>query len=207
MLYLFDANVLITASTTYYPLDQIPEFWSWIEHQGMIGNVKMPLEILEEVLAGKKEGDPLLAWVKDHRDVLLLAEDVDAAIVQTVVENGYAPDLTDDQLEEIGRDPFLIAYAMAGNERCVVTVEVSAPSKQRQNRRVPDVCNTFGVTCYNPFQAYCRWRRKRVPFWRRSGPLPREPFGVSLSLFSEVLFRTARSRQGRAVVGRGEANP
>src|SRR5450759_2383677 len=53
----------------------------------------------------------------------------------------------------------------------------------------------------------CRWRRKRVPKWRRSGPLPGEPFGVSLSLFSEVLSGTARSGQGRAVVGRGEANP
>src|ERR1019366_4836671 len=31
----------------------------------------------------------------------------------------------------------------------------------------------------------CRWRRKRGPKWRRSGPLPREQFGVSLSLFSE----------------------
>src|ERR1019366_7275739 len=29
----------------------------------------------------------------------------------------------------------------------------------------------------------CRWRRKRVPKWRRSGPLPGEQFGVSLSLF------------------------
>ena len=53
----------------------------------------------------------------------------------------------------------------------------------------------------------CRWRRKRVPKWRRSGPLPGEQFGVSLSLFSGVLSGTARSRQGRAVVGRGEANP
>jgi len=30
----------------------------------------------------------------------------------------------------------------------------------------------------------CRWRLKRVPKWRRSGPLPGEPFGVSLSLLS-----------------------
>src|ERR1019366_8920942 len=53
----------------------------------------------------------------------------------------------------------------------------------------------------------CRWRRKRVPKWRRSGPLSGEPFGVSLSLFPEALSGTARSRQGCAVVGRGEANP
>jgi hypothetical protein len=78
----------------------------------------MPLEILEEILAGGKNDDPLLEWMKDHRDLMQLAENVDPAVVQTVVANGYAPDLTDDQLEEIGRDPFLIAYAMAGNERC-----------------------------------------------------------------------------------------
>ena len=28
----------------------------------------------------------------------------------------------------------------------------------------------------------CRWRLKRVPKWRRTGTLPGEPFGVSLSL-------------------------
>src|ERR1035437_5849402 len=32
-------------------------------------------------------------------------------------------------------------------------------------------------------------RRKRVPKWRRSGPLPGEQFGVSLSLFSGVVVR------------------
>lgn len=154
MLHLFDANVLITASNTYYPLDQIPEFWAWIEYQATNGTIKMPQEILEEVLAGTKTGDPLLPWMTAMKKTLLLEENVDPAIVQQVVENGYAPDLTDDQLEEIGRDPFLVAYAMAIPDRCVVTVEVSAPSKKRQNRRVPDVCKNFGVVCYNPFQVY-----------------------------------------------------
>ncbi len=90
-----------------------------------------------------------------HKDVLRLKETVNPAIVNKVVTEGYAPNLTDDELEAIGRDPFLIAYALARpDDRCVVTVEVSAPAKQRQNRRVPDVCNTFGVACQNPFQVY-----------------------------------------------------
>ncbi len=55
MLYLFDANVLITASNTYYPIDQIPEFWAWIQHQGKLGNIKVPIEILEEILVGWSE--------------------------------------------------------------------------------------------------------------------------------------------------------
>jgi hypothetical protein len=60
VLYLFDANVLITASNTYYPIDQIPEFWEWLQFQGRGGNIKLPLEIMEEILAGKKDEDLLL---------------------------------------------------------------------------------------------------------------------------------------------------
>jgi hypothetical protein len=59
LLYLFDANVLITAKNTYYPIDQIPEYWEWLQFQGSAGNIKLPLEIMEEILAGKSD-DPLL---------------------------------------------------------------------------------------------------------------------------------------------------
>lgn len=154
MLFLFDANVLITASNTYYPLDQIPEFWSWVEYQASEGNIKLPLEMLEEILAGGKKDDPLLAWMKAHKDTLCLDENPDPTKVQRVVNDGYAPDLADDELEEIGRDPFLIAFALDDAERCVVTTEVSKPGKRRQNRKIPDVCSTLGVVCYNPFQVY-----------------------------------------------------
>jgi len=154
VLYLFDANVLITASNTYYPIDQIPEFWEWLQFQAKAGNIKLPLEIMEEILAGKKDDDLLLAWMKEaaNKTALLLDEAVDADLVNTVVEKGYAPDLTDDEVEEIGRDPFLVAYAMSGPDRMVVTREVSASSKKRQNRKLPDVCNTFGVQWCNPFR-------------------------------------------------------
>lgn len=51
----------------------------------------------------------------------------------------YAPDLNDSEIEEIGQEPFLI-YALDDVANfTVVTKEVSAPSKQRANRRVPDV--------------------------------------------------------------------
>ena len=73
-------------------------------------------------------------------------------MVQEVIEQGYGSDLTDDELEEIGRDPILIAYGRIDlANRCVVTTEASAPSKKRQNRRVPDVCNDFGVAWCNTF--------------------------------------------------------
>lgn len=154
-MYLFDASVLITAHNTYYPVDDIPEFWEWLSHQGTIGNIKIPVEILEEVLAGSKKDDLLVAWMKDNKETLRLHEDVDAALVNTIVTQGYAADLTDDEIIKIGRDPFLVAYGLANpTERCVVTAEPSAPSKQRANRRIPDVCGQFGVPCQNPFMVY-----------------------------------------------------
>jgi hypothetical protein len=114
----------------------------------------MPLEIIEEVKAGSKENDLLVEWIQNdgNHDALLLNEDVDPTLVQHVVNNGYANDLTDDEIEQLGRDPFLVAYAMGGDGRCVVTTEVSKPSKRRQNRRVPDVCTSLRLQCCNTFE-------------------------------------------------------
>ena len=63
MLYLLDANVLITASNTYYPIDQVPECWSWLQHQAVFGHVKVPLEVMEEVRVGRRDNDSLLDWI------------------------------------------------------------------------------------------------------------------------------------------------
>ena len=97
--------------------------------------------------------DLLFAWLHDEqtKHALLLADAVDPRLVQKVLAEGYATDLTDDEVDQIGRDPFLIAHALAENGRCVVTVETSQPKKIRQNRKIPDVCKSFGQACCNPF--------------------------------------------------------
>lgn len=155
MLYLLDASTLITANNTYYPIDSVPEFWEWLQHQSEQGHAKMPLEIFEEVKDGPKgTKDLLFAWIQTAavKKALKLNEAVDATLVQSVIATGYAPDLTDTETEQLGRDPFLVAYAMADpKNRVVVTSEVSKPSKTRQNRRLPDVCNTMGVDWCDPF--------------------------------------------------------
>ena len=70
-----------------------------------------------------------------------------------MTEEGYAPDLTDIEIEEIGRDPFLIAYALADPEnRTVVTTERSRPRAQRKNRKVPDVCDQFSIRALHAFR-------------------------------------------------------
>ena len=81
-----DANITITANSTYYPIDQVPEFWSWLQHQGERGTIKIPLEIMEEVKQGHKD-DPLVEWIKkpEVEQALLLDESVDMLMVQHVV--------------------------------------------------------------------------------------------------------------------------
>ncbi|MCQ4188457.1 DUF4411 family protein [Methylocystis sp. NLS-7] len=151
MLYLLDANVLITANNLYYEFARVPEFWDWLLHMGEAGHIKLPIEVLEEIISGT---DDLSEWLsqKENRRSLELAEDVNITFVQQVINKGYAPDLSDDEIEMIGRDPFLIAYALVDPaERCVVTTEVSKPSKQRANRHIPDVCKTLGVTSVDSF--------------------------------------------------------
>ncbi|PDT33884.1 MULTISPECIES: DUF4411 family protein [Rhizobiaceae] len=149
-MHLLDANVLITAHNLYYPIGRFPEFWDWLVHMGEAGEIKVPVEILEEITEGSEIG----RWLSeaDNYSVLRLDEDVDPALVQAVIEK-YAPDLNDAEVIEIGRDPFLIAYAMAlPANRIVVTVEASKPSAKRANRRIPDVCKDLGVKWCNSFE-------------------------------------------------------
>ncbi len=152
MLYLLDANVLIDANRDYYPIERVPEFWEWLQAAGENGSAKVPLEMYEEISDGD---DPLADWAKQPstKKALLFQEEVEVVLVARVVERGYAADLTDDEVEKIGRDPFLIAYALKDpNSRCVVTTEVSKPRQQRANRHLPDVCKDLGVGCCHTFE-------------------------------------------------------
>ena len=42
MLYLLDANILITANSFYYEIDRIPQFWDWILRYAALGRIKIP---------------------------------------------------------------------------------------------------------------------------------------------------------------------
>lgn len=149
MLYLIDAGTLITAKNLYYEFGRVNEYWEWLIYQAELGNVKLPIEIYEEVTAGK---DELSDWAKSHKKELQLEEEVDVALVQKVIAEGYADDLTDIEIEIIGRDAFLIAYGLADqSERTIVTTEVRS-NKKRQNRSIPSVCDDLSVRCCDAFE-------------------------------------------------------
>lgn len=132
------------------------------------GYVKMPIEIFEEVKDGPKEKDLLFDWLQEevNKKALILPGDADPSLVQKVITFGYADDLNDDEVERLGRDPFLIAHAMVDVGRCVVTAESSQPKKQRHNKKVPNVCDALNVVWCDPY-AFVRklgfstnWKKK-----------------------------------------------
>lgn len=152
MLHLLDANVLIDANRDYYPMERVPEFWAWLAHLARGGRIAMPREVFDEVKTGR---DEVAKWLKHGQTggALLLDEDADPSLVARVVSQGYASDLNEDEVQKLGRDPFLIAAALkdpAG--RRVVTTESRKPTAQRANRRIPDVCDRLGVVSLDTFQ-------------------------------------------------------
>jgi hypothetical protein len=152
--YLLDANVLIRAHEDYYPIDRVPQFWVWLLSKAEQGRVSIPFEIYGELSVF--EG-PLKSWItdSDHSKHLLHDARTDPALLNQVIDSGYAPDLTDDELEKIGQDPFLIAYALKNPAGfTVVTKEVSAPSKKRANRKIPDACSAVNVSSISDFEFF-----------------------------------------------------
>jgi hypothetical protein len=99
---------------------------------------------------------PSATWLTQRhvRETLILNENIPVSVIRHVIDVGYAPDLTDVEIDAIGKDPFLVASALSGTNRVVVTLEVSKPSKRRQNRKVPDVWLTCGVRSIGPFELY-----------------------------------------------------
>lgn len=142
--YLLDANVLIDAQNLYYGFGVVPEFWEWLENQMEIGTIKMPIEILNEVL---KKDDELTRWLKTNQSKFILDEEIENQ--DEIITAGYLiprEEINEKDVEKIGRDSILIEYALHDNQnRIVVTAENSAPSKNGSNRKVPDVCKTLQV--------------------------------------------------------------
>ena len=151
MLYLVDASTLITAHNTYYALHRVPEFWEWLRHYGAAGTIKIPAAIYTEVEDGN---DALAAWMAEaaSKDVLLFGEEPVLPLVQAVSAR-YGADLSEADIETIGKDPFLIAAALADQYgRCVVTAEVSKPRRQGPNRHIPNICEDIGVQWHSPVE-------------------------------------------------------
>jgi len=156
-MYLLDANTIMEAHDTFYPVDRIPQFWEWLQKQGEAGLVKMPYEIHDEF--DGKHGLHV-EWITspEVKAALLLDENADPGLVQSAIDNGYQgqdPAFDDIQHTKYGKDPFLVAYALVNPaDRIVVTREVSKRTQRLGNTKLPDACDDCGIAWINDFGLY-----------------------------------------------------
>jgi hypothetical protein len=150
LLYLLDANTIIESSKKYYQFNRVRPFWDWILYHAEKGDLKIPYEIYEENIKGKK--DEFVTWFEQEeiRTKLQLNERIARNDLLRVINEGYAPDLNDIEIEKMGRDPFLIAYALSKPNRCVVTLEIPG-NNIRHNKKIPNVCQHFGIPTISLF--------------------------------------------------------
>lgn len=88
------------------------------------------------------------------KTALILDETVSEILINKVLDEGYGSPLTDNDIEKIGQDAFLIAYGLANSNRTIVTKETSKPSAQKGNRKIPDVCNSLSIKWTRDFELY-----------------------------------------------------
>lgn len=150
MIYLFDASALIRSNAHYYPMSRFYQIWDWFELKATEGYIKVPYEILQEI---NTDNDPLTVWTKQIRKKIEIRESVDQQQIEKILDigyqfNGIKPNLND--LNHIGRDPFLIYYALKDiKNRTIVSFENSEPDKKRRKSKIPNVCSIMGVChCY-----------------------------------------------------------
>lgn len=139
MLYLFDANILIRAHEDYYPIDRVPQFWEWLLEQAVTGYVKVPFEIYKEIIPDSR---PFKHWIrqKEVGDALILDEEINQDLVDRILSEGYGGLIVDTAVGELGRDPFLLGYALAGPDRVVVTKERSSPTDKGRSEADDSRC-------------------------------------------------------------------
>jgi len=149
---LLDANVFITAKNTYYGLDLVPAFWSWLEAAAAVGEIASTDLVYEEL---KNGNDELADWVKSRRELLFHVDSSSAMVAAHVAalgkwaqKAGYKQHVIEDFMD--CADPFLVGVA-AEVGYTVVTQETPA-GLRRKKVKIPDACVHLVVPCENTFE-------------------------------------------------------
>jgi len=151
--FIVDANTLITPYRTFYSFDLAPQFWTFLSHEILRGNIIVLDSVYDEIT---RSTDDLTNWMKsiDGLQTLNHGRDRDiianyARILNYIQNCGlYKPIALTNWADERIADPWIIAAAMKNNYT-VITFEArngNLSSKQpSKNANIPDVCEAFGV--------------------------------------------------------------
>ena len=149
--YVLDANVFMEAARRYYAFDLAPGFWQGLQQYAASGRIKSIDRIKQELDRGN---DDLADWADaEFKDAFATTNrqgviDVYAGVMEWVTGRGQYTDAAKDKFAS-GADGWLVAFAIACH--CViVTQELPAPYA-RNNVKIPEVCDEFGVDYVDTF--------------------------------------------------------
>ncbi len=156
---LLDANIIITPSKAYYPIDRFQLYWEWLVFHAHSHHIKLISSTYDEAIPPTRTPTPrdkiLIEWLKENKKDLIL--DINAEQSKAIqlnyseVLSKYGDNLTEQEIIEIGADYILISTAQIIGA-VVVTKEISKPKTQRENRKIPDICKELGIECINDFE-------------------------------------------------------
>lgn len=144
-MYLFDANVFITAARLYYAFDIAPGFWGWLAAQGDAGNIGSIPRVKAELTGST---DPLSGWAKARPEGFWIPES-DATLASAALLSAWVMDPS-LLYREAAREDFLRSadYMLIAEGHAsslpVVTLEKSSPDS-RKRVLIPDACRPHQV--------------------------------------------------------------
>lgn len=140
--YLVDADVLINAHLSIYPVGVAPGFWEWLKLQAEIGSLRSIDAVRNELLTRD-----LREWVDTLPPSFFqpVSGDLDSAKAEVTDWVNNQSHYTPNAKREFGRgaDPDLIAFAKR-HRHTVITYEVQSP-RSKNRIKIPDVCKALEV--------------------------------------------------------------
>lgn len=147
--YCLDTNVLIEAWNKYYSPSLCPNYWELLNDLGKKKVIFIASEVNKEIL---KKQDDLAIWLKKSN---IPIDEVTGKVTNCLSEifkkDPRNQTLVDNTKGRSLADPWVIAHAMS-NDAIVVTKEEKITAVNSQKIKIPNVCETVGITYINDFQ-------------------------------------------------------
>ena len=159
MTYCLDTNSLINVWRLWYAPQTHPTLWSAFVALGAAGELKIPLQVYEEL---SEQNDELFAWCKAHKDELIF-EPTDTTEEQySILANEY-PELTGSLgLRQNYADLYIVAVAMVtgaavvSNEDVGFRLDPNRKNRKRRKYKITNVCFNEGVALMRLYEVLRR---------------------------------------------------
>ncbi|WP_163560475.1 DUF4411 family protein [Halomonas sp. NO4] len=150
MKYLLDANAFIQAKLLHYRMHVVPGFWEWLDQQygeKQIGSVR---SVYDEITSSD---DELSHWAKQRRYYFLAVDDeaTQSAFGEIAEHVASHASYRDPHVGTFldGADPWLVAKAKVIGAQVVTHESRVGPGSRKV--KVPNICDHFGVECFDTF--------------------------------------------------------